>query len=424
MLGFTPLSTTPISALPSAPAAPTTGVAELPFALSESSLSESSNETGAIIRLASASNTLTFNQQTSLNYNIARSANNSAIFSQQADHNFKFESANNSLTFNQQADHNFKLENISNSVTFNQQADHNFKLESVSNSAAFAQQLVGIFELNVSASNSLDFGQVAQTNVVEVSAENTITFNPFVGLNWELGKSFSQSITFDQVGRRTIVGIVSNSITFTQDASQEYPAETDVTFSNTAVGSSGPAASNSLTFGQTVSINFELGLSPTTTVTFDVPVIGFVEENCDLYEYTPYGNLPSAPTLGVRAELRLTDGITTLDFRNPEFNNNDELETYQIVNRARGGTYNLFASSIWPNETTLRFTVSELTRPLASSIQEFYIHNLGKEVTLIDQENRTWTGILLNVDVPILDTGGFVDECRYSVDFEFIGDPI
>jgi len=280
------------------------------------------------------------------------------------------------------------------------------------------------FELNIAIGNSFTFFDWVDTNIIEVVASNSFIFSQTAesaGSTFERG--INQSIQFDQKAARTFEESVSNSIVFTQDASQEHPAENTLTFSQLVVANIGPHVQQTLAFTQQVAIEIESNKTASNSIVFSQTAIGVIETNCDLFEYTPHGSLPAAPTLGVRTTIRLDDGSTQLDLRNPIFGNTDELDTFQQVNRSRGGTFNLFADTTWPKNTTQQMTINELTRTEAQAVLDFYQANRGTEVTLIDQEDRSWTVILLNVDVPITDEGGPLS-CRYSLNLRFIGDPI
>ena len=46
---------------------------------------------------------------------------------------------------------------------------------------------------------------------------------------------------------------------------------------------------------------------------------------------------------------------------------------------------------------------------------------LGEKIRLIDWENRSWIGIILNPDSAVKDLGGNVT-CRFQFDIEFLGE--
>lgn len=166
--------------------------------LSETPLSTLTEEVTS--KQESASNAVTFGQQTSLNYNISRTASNSVSFSQQVEHNFKFRNASSGVLFGQQADNNFKLESTSNTLTFGQQAS-------------------AVIELPRSISNSIVFGQVISNNAIFISASNSISFAQQTETDVETLQLTSGSIVFSQ----EVIGFIPAPNVFRLEAPCEGP---------------------------------------------------------------------------------------------------------------------------------------------------------------------------------------------------------
>jgi hypothetical protein len=352
----------------------------------------------------SAGNTITFSQQTALGLEIQRAAGNT-------------------ITFGQTAEHNFKLESVGHTITFGQTLTSNIFQEAVNNTVNFSQQTAINFELSRQASNLITFTDWVDSNFVPVVAGNTITFDQDVSTNNIMNRSVEHTINFEHTmtGGRAREVTASNTITFSQDLHREYPAENTITFSQMVTFKVTRDVTNTITFTQTVALELDIQRAAANTITFQQQAVAYVEKACDLHTFSPFGELPAPPAPGTRSGIQLTDGTTTLEFRNPVFGNNDSLEVTNQINRSRGGTYNIFARDIWPNNLTLDFEVRNLTQAEAQAFLSFHKTNLGKDITLIDQENRVWMGVMTSVAAPIQDAGR---DCRYVISVTFFANEI
>lgn len=370
-----------------------------------------------------ASNSIAFSQLTEDNFILA-SASNSIAFSQLAENNFVFESASDSIAFSLLAENNFVFESASNSFSFSLLAENNFKFESASNSITFAQTATVIQTLQRSLTDTIAFNDLVLEKGIQVYANNALAFtNQVVSAGSTLNLSVSDSIFFDDRARPTAVETASSSIAFSQDASREHAAENSISFSQTVTTTLGSVSNQSITFTDTAAVAGEFGIATSSTITFTDNALGIIETPCDLHEYTPIGTLAAAPTLVANTSITLTYSAFNVTLRNPELGNGDAVESFRVFRQTRGGEYSAYRASYWPTETSLDYSFRALTRTEAQDFLQFYKDSLGQEVTLVDHENRSWTGILESVQAPVLDAGGFVTDCKYQASLVFVGSP-
>jgi hypothetical protein len=216
------------------------------------------------------------------------------------------------------------------------------------------------------------------------------------------------------------------------------------------VGDKCNAADNALVLVQTVSIgkgkDVEQLLGLTQTVVAEgaflrwvTTMLGLIQSgtyqlegpSCLVRQYRPFvgfsgdeGTTPPSVTSPILADATLTltypyvSPTLTVVLRNPDFANKDNL-TFNRVNRTtRGGILIVFADPNWPKVQKLSVQVSALRSPQVADLRTFFALSLGKEVGLLDHENRQWRGIIINPDTPILNP----EHGDYSVSFEFEGE--
>ena len=135
-------------------------------------------------------------------------------------------------------------------------------------------------------------------------------------------------------------------------------------------------------------------------------------------DYTPPTTV--APTLG-HAHLTLTypflSPAMTVVLRNPEFGNLDRLTFSRINRKTRGGTLVIFGDPRWPKVQTLQVRFTWLNTQQAADLLIFLRTSLGKEIGLLDYEDRQWRGIITTPDAEISNP----NRDDYSVGFDFEG---
>lgn len=371
----------------------------------------------------SASDSISFSELAENNY-IFASASNTIAFGQTSENNFVFETASSTIAFGQTSENNFIFETASSTISFSDLAENNFLFETASSTVAFAQTVAATLTYVRSVLHDIVFSDLVLEKGIQVYANDTIGF---ISQADSAGSTYNvpvgDDVILDQQPKQTFTETPSSSISFTQTAEREVPADNTVTFSQTATYTVGNSATQSVTFDDTATVAGEFTGPASTTLTFSHTVIPVIENKCDLHEYTPIGTLAAAPSLSVATSISLTYSAFNITLRNPEFGNSDDVTSFRVFRQSRGGTYSSYRASYWPTETTLSYSFRALTRTEAQNFLQFYKDSLGQEVTLVDHEGRSWTGLIESVNAPVADNGGFVHNCGYSASLTFVGAP-
>jgi hypothetical protein len=159
----------------------------------------------------------------------------------------------------------------------------------------------------------------------------------------------------------------------------------------------------------------------------------FDSDNVSLCTYAPLvgeNSIPeavqppsaTAPTLVPQDTITLfyptVTPTSSVEIRAPELGDRDRLEMLRINRESRGGTLQVFADLTWPKVQVLALQFTGLTEAEAASVQAFFASTLGLEVGLTDWEGRTWHGIVVTPNEPLIRSRrGIVD-----ISFEFDGE--
>jgi hypothetical protein len=109
---------------------------------------------------------------------------------------------------------------------------------------------------------------------------------------------------------------------------------------------------------------------------------------------------------------------STLTLRTPNFGDRDR-QAYDIINRqSRGGTLQIFRDDDWPSQRVLALDITGLKESEATQFLTFLVTTVGREVGLRDWNGRTWTGIILDPETPIIRTHD--DRIDVSIEIEVL----
>lgn len=300
---------------------------------------------------------------------------------------------------------------------------------SVTDTLAFTQDVNSNIK-GATASSTLAFTQDTEVHgPVNESAVSVINFTQEVIGGADYQKSATNTIGFVHVAGRAIEATTDNTIVFTQTAERKNIALSTIVFVSSVSGGKGADPETDLGLTSTAARVLVAPRSASSAIPFLQSATYILERSCTEQNYTPFVGSPNpdftpptttAPTLG-HATLTLTypytSPTTTLVLRNPEFRNQDTLSFNRINRETRGGTLIVFADPNWPKSQVLKLQVDFLKQSQVDDLLEFFLDSLGKEVGLLDHENRQWRGIILTPDAEITHVGR---ENR-SVQFEFDG---
>lgn len=240
----------------------------------------------------------------------------------------------------------------------------------------------------------------------------------------------TNELDFVQAAGRVHTRTVTQSLSFTQIAARKSIVIQTLAFTQLAEAGKGGAVEQELEFEEIVSIKGIFRRSGIQTLDLLQSVTYYIDRGCTRFAYTPFVGTsdpnytpPSTvePTLGYH-RLRLTYPYTSpslsLTLPNPAFSDKDRLSFNRINRETRGGTLIVFADPKWPKTQTLALQVDNLNPNQAEDMITFLRSSLGKEIGLLDWENRQWRGIITTPDARVTHVG----RNDRSIAFEFQGE--
>lgn len=133
-------------------------------------------------------------------------------------------------------------------------------------------------------------------------------------------------------------------------------------------------------------------------------------------------DLTPDPTIGDRSNVRLTwpyvSPSLTLELRNPEFGDTEDVSTQAQMLRSRSGQLNPVRGANWPTIRVLSFRFVALSEQQKDDFVAFVEASAADDIGLLDHYGRQWKGLLL------FDAAEFVQVgrgCQYEAAFKFRG---
>jgi hypothetical protein len=318
-------------------------------------------------------------------------------------------------------------------------------------SIAFVSSADGVKEIIKNVTSPLALNQDYHSSLIAAEADSTLELSHslnvagpvYVGLgstinltqtaigNYPQRRNEGHFIFLDQVAGRHKTASASSTLSFTQSAFRQFSEKSTLTFTQAVIHAKGaPNVFHALGIGHQASPLLILNLTPGHTVGFKSSVAFWIGRPCLEKSYSPFigsgspGAPPTTPpTLGA-ATLTLTypyiAPTTTLVLRNPEFQNKESLNFNRINRETRGGTLAVYADPDWPKAKVLTLTLRHLKQTQVDALLTFLQESLGKEIGLLDHENRQWRGIILNPDAEI----AHVSREDRTVELQFEGEPV
>lgn len=323
-------------------------------------------------------------------------------------------------------DHYQSVEDI---LAFVQQA---FTVQTASSILSFSSVATGNVDWVRSASSTLVLiSTESETGPRRVSTASFLDLNSTSsGRNPTIYVDAHNYIPFISVVGRARNVSASSVLAFVSTGKRINPGTSVLSFVSTAVASRG--LKSTLAFVQTVTRNVIYRRSTDSEINFLETLAYFVlspDLECTYSLFVGSTTDPdpiSPPSITVPV---LGDGTLTLTYpfvtptstiilRNPDFGNSERLEFNRVQRETRGGTLVLFADRKWPKQQVLSLDISALSETQAQDFLDFIAESLGKEIGLLDYENRQWKGIIVNPDAALTD-GGL--DCTYASSLQFEG---
>lgn len=138
-------------------------------------------------------------------------------------------------------------------------------------------------------------------------------------------------------------------------------------------------------------------------------------------------NLTAIPSTGptlVRRETVLLEypyssPTTTLEVRNPEFNDKVVLQVSRVQRYTRDFSLDIYRDAKWPKTVVLGWNFVGLSRAKADEIIAFCQLCVGKEIKITDFDSRILKCIMTRADNPITQEG---PNCLYTWKCDLQGD--
>lgn len=388
----------------------------------------------------------------------------SLVFSQTATVNVvSKKSATSIINFGQTLTSNYKLKLVSHVLETVQAVSVNtFINESVNNNLDFQQVANATKPINLSASSSISFQQNA-TNVIKVGiASNAISFQQNVTskqprqalpeniFNPPDPLEDAEDIDIDLTGMQQSVSVsgvynklVTSYLNLSQQATRDLlaSASNHISFSQLAEITEWELVNSGIQFNQNIviynlsnsaNINDPWVTRPisnllvlsqladpdlvyTKSISNSISFNQFVDNYIKDYEPCP------GTYVKTRSTILLTypyiNPIYTVEVRNPQFDDNRQIENSRILRKTRGGTLKVFRDPIWPSAERLIYSFDNLYTLKKLELLEFFEVSIGKEIGLLDFRSQQWRGIIITPTTQI----GREDRPGNSLTFEFEG---
>lgn len=396
----------------------------------------------------SAANILDLNQTVEDN-TIDIDSENQLSLVQSAEHNLKFPSVSNILSLSDLAERGQELlESLSNILSFTQAVDQNLEFESVSNLLNFNQDIILVTnnDITVGLKNDLTlideaevgnfvFNRSVETSNLEffltqdvqlagpknISIENILNLIQAISLNKTLNLDLENFLSFAQEAGRIFDESTSSVLDLIGTGRRIVTTANILDLVHTVIVAKSTSPENNLELDQIAAFLAEFSRITNNSLSLN-QTLGVRKSVISDCLYDPQGGfLDPAPVFGT-ATLTLTfpfnTPTTTLVLRNPNFGNTEAFEFSRINRESRGGTLLIFRDSKWPKQEILNVTIDALKEQQKQDLIDFANQSLGKEIGLLDNENRQWKGVIINPDIDITHLG----QDNYSVSFQFVGE--
>jgi hypothetical protein len=255
-------------------------------------------------------------------------------------------------------------------------------------------------------------------------ASDTIDFGETIDEGNVINRTISEDLGFIHTVHNTIVyKTIAETITFSEDVSFGERTSDGLTFSELVETSLSTTTEDpdALVFTEDIDIAGEWNRTLTDALNFTEDVGQYTEDVSVCELDTEQVTLPQDP--GSRGSVILTSpgGSTTIVLRNPVFGNIEVVELARTYNFSRNGKRHSYRQGFWPKSRVLKFSSVRNTEAVANAYRDFIFDYAGRNIMLTDHENRKWTGIIINVDGPVIQE---TVTCGYTIDIEFAGELI
>jgi len=260
------------------------------------------------------------------------------------------------------------------------------------------------------------------TSPIQVNINETISFGQTLAPTVVLNRSVTHVLDFQDQARTTLPGSASNTISFAGTTAQIEGPGNAIAFTDAVGVAVAKEGSGTLSFSGAVVLHFTVTKTTVGAIAFQDFAVAY-KSVVDEHEYCPQpGPATIAPARSIRANITLQDNlvtpVNTITIRNPIFGNSDTVQVARALNITRSRHKGIFRDDDWPSFRRLTFTSDENTQTDANNLLNFLSNTLGEEIKLLDWENRSWQGVVVNPDSAVREVGR---TCRFTFNIIFEG---
>ena len=218
-------------------------------------------------------------------------------------------------------------------------------------------------------------------------------------------KAATNTISFAQTGVRAFTLAATNTVSLLSGGTWHFET----------------GASNALAFAQTIGITINLTKVVADAVTF-ATAVNIIILRVSGHGLTCTDGYTPVPVLGSRSTTVLTfpyvTPTSTVTLRNSEFGNTQDVDLGVIHHTNESGTIRTGAPSYRGFISTFSYRMRGLSQTVRDELEAFYSASAGKEIGILDHENRQWRGIITSTIPVIRQTGR---TCLFTSGFNFVG---
>lgn len=277
--------------------------------------------------------------------------------------------------------------------------------------------------------DTLDLVQVASfTGPRYESAQNNLGLQQGIvdcfGAPW-VGIEVEQSLGLVDIAGRGRFQTVNQSINFVQDSFRVFAVEQSLGLSQVLNGGRFLDVHQELNLSDSFSGNAILNRTLTQGDVVKQAFTYFFSSGCDRKRYARFEGAGQGSGIPIqRTEFdaqfsveTVTGPKTVVQLRSPEMDDRHRISFTRVNRETRGGELNVFADPLWPEASTLLFTITNLKKSQADALQEFFQSTLGQQIKLHDWTGTSWLGVVTTPNE--VATEDHTD--RWTVLFEFEG---
>lgn len=246
---------------------------------------------------------------------------------------------------------------------------------------------------SVAVSDDIVFTEIVDTQHHFSNVTETLVFNELVINQGTYSKSASDVLNFVEVSYPRVYWSESfDLLSFAESTTTINPADT-LNLTETVTFTLAKGVNDLLEFVEVASFNIIRTIAVAESLVFEESAVGYKIDTC-------------LPTVQINNhQVTYTCGSDVITLPAPMFQNVEGLEFNMINDQSRGGDMIVFRDAAWPKTKTFNFRYTALKHEQREAVIQFTRKNIGKLVTMVDYEGRSFVGVIRNPDLSIAERG-------------------